>query len=90
MRGIVHLRGSRTPPESDGYPEDWYVPGKSKTYTYPNEQDAALLWYHDHSMGVNRLNIYAGLFGLHIVRRPGERSPASAERQEMRSPVVPF
>jgi spore coat protein A len=68
VRGVVHLHGGKTPPESDGYPEDWYVPGKSKIYHYPNEQDAALLWYHDHSMGMNRLNIYAGLFGLHIVR----------------------
>ena len=56
--------GRRTPPESDGYPEDWYVPGKSATYYYPNQQDAAALWYHDHTMGINRLNIYAGLFGL--------------------------
>jgi hypothetical protein len=24
---------------------------------YPNEQDAAMLWYHDHAMGINRLNI---------------------------------
>ena len=68
VRGVVHLHGGKTPADSDGYPEDWYVPGQSKTYVYPNEQDAALLWYHDHSMGINRLNMYAGLFGLHIVR----------------------
>jgi spore coat protein A, manganese oxidase len=68
VRGVVHLHGGRTPPEGDGYPEDWYVPGKSRTYFYPNEQEAALLWYHDHAMGINRLNIYAGLFGLYIVR----------------------
>jgi spore coat protein A, manganese oxidase len=67
-RGVVHLHGGRTPAESDGYPEDWLVPGQSKTYFYPNRQDAALLWYHDHAMGINRLNIYAGLFGLYIVR----------------------
>jgi spore coat protein A len=74
VRGVVHLHGGKTPADSDGYPEDWYVPGKSKTYVYPNEQDAALLWYHDHSMGMNRLNIYAGLFGLHIVRDPIEEA----------------
>ena len=68
VRGVVHLHGGRTPPESDGYPEDWYVPGQSRSYYYPNSQDAALLWYHDHSMGINRLNIYAGLFGLHVIR----------------------
>lgn len=68
VRGVVHLHGGKTPPESDGYPEDWYVPGQSRTYFYPNRQDAALLWYHDHSMAMNRLNMYAGLFGLHVVR----------------------
>lgn len=68
VRGVVHLHGGKAPPESDGYPEDWYVPGKSRTYFYPNRQDPALLWYHDHAMGINRLNIYAGLFGLYIVR----------------------
>jgi spore coat protein A len=68
VRGVVHLHGGKAPPDSDGYPEDWYVPGKARTYFYPNAQDAALLWYHDHAMGINRLNIYAGLFGLHVIR----------------------
>ena len=27
-----------------------------------------MLWYHDHAMGINRLNIYAGLLGTYIVR----------------------
>jgi len=31
---------------------------------YPNEQDASTLWYHDHAMGITRLNILAGLFGI--------------------------
>ena len=72
VRGVVHLHGGKTPPESDGYPEDWYVPGQSRTYYYPNRQDATLLWYHDHSMGINRLNIYAGMLGLHIIRDKAE------------------
>jgi spore coat protein A len=68
VRAVVHVHGARTPAGSDGWPEDWYVPGKSRTYSYPNRQDAAMLWYHDHAMGINRLNIYAGLFGPFIVR----------------------
>ena len=68
VRGVVHLHGGKTPPESDGYPEDWYAPGQSRKYHYPNSQEPALLWYHDHAMGINRLNIYAGLFGLHVIR----------------------
>ncbi|MGB6945100.1 MAG: multicopper oxidase [Bryobacteraceae bacterium] len=68
VRGVVHIHGAKTPPESDGYPEDWYVPGKTRTYFYPNRQEAAALWYHDHTMGINRLNIYAGMAGLFLIR----------------------
>jgi spore coat protein A len=68
VRAVVHLHGGKVPAESDGYPEDWSVPGKSALYHYPNRQDAAMLWYHDHAMGINRLNIYAGLFGAFIIR----------------------
>jgi spore coat protein A len=74
VRSVVHLHGAKVPPESDGYPENWYVPGKSATYYYPNQQDAALLWYHDHTLGVNRLNVLAGLFGLFVVRDPVEEA----------------
>jgi spore coat protein A len=66
-RTVVHLHGAKVPPESDGYPENWYPPGRSATAFYPNAQDAAMLWYHDHAMGINRLNIFAGLAGAAII-----------------------
>lgn len=68
VRAVAHLHGGKTRPGSDGYPEDWIEPGKSAIYHYPNEQDAAMLWYHDHAMGINRLNIFAGLAGAYILR----------------------
>lgn len=68
VRTVIHLHGGKTPPESDGYPEDWYVPGKSSICHYPNRQDAGMLFYHDHAMGINRLNVYAGLQGMFFVR----------------------
>jgi spore coat protein A len=68
VRAVVHVHGARAPAESDGHPEDWYRPGQSKTFHYPSRQDAATLWYHDHAMGIERLNQYAGLFGLWLVR----------------------
>jgi spore coat protein A, manganese oxidase len=74
VRAVVHLHGAKTPPESDGNPEAWFVPGKSASCFYPNRQDATLLFYHDHAMGINRLNIYAGLEGLFIVRDQVEES----------------
>jgi len=67
-RTVVHVHGARVPPDSDGWPEDWYAPGKSATYRYPNQQDAAMLWYHDHAMGITRLNICAGMAGLYVIR----------------------
>ncbi len=73
-RTVVHLHGGRVPPDSDGWPEDWYVPGKSATYHYPNQQEAALLWYHDHAMGINRLNVCAGMAGLYVIRDAFEDS----------------
>lgn len=68
VRAVVHLHGAQAPPQSDGYPEDWCVPGKSTTYYYPNRSEATALWYHDHALGITRLNVYAGLFGLFIIR----------------------
>jgi spore coat protein A len=72
VRAVVHLHGGRTPADSDGYPENWTVPGQTQTCFYPCDQNAALLFYHDHTMGINRLNIYAGLQGFFIVRDPRE------------------
>jgi spore coat protein A len=72
VRACVHLHGGRTPSHDDGYPEDWFVPGHSRTCLYPLQQEPATLWYHDHAMGLNRLNIYAGLVGMAIVRDPIE------------------
>jgi len=68
VRVVTHLHGGKVPAKSDGYPEEWYVPGKSATYYYPNRQDATMLWYHDHALGITRLNMYAGLFGAFFVR----------------------
>jgi spore coat protein A len=68
VRTVVHLHGAKAPADSDGYPENWYVPGKSAVYHYPNQQDAAMLWYHDHALGINRLNVFAGLLGAFFVR----------------------
>ena len=74
VRTVAHVHGAKVPPESDGYPERWITPGASTTLFYPNHQDAATLWYHDHAMGITRLNIYAGLFGPWILRDEFEDS----------------
>jgi spore coat protein A, manganese oxidase len=68
VRAVIHLHGGRTPAASDGYPEEWTLPGKSQTCHYPSLQHAATLFYHDHTMGINRLNTYAGMLGFCILR----------------------
>ena len=81
VRTVVHLHGGRTPPDSDGYPEDWFAPGTSALCYYPNQQDATALFYHDHAMGITRLNAVAGLTGLYLIRDELEdslRLPAGA------------
>jgi spore coat protein A, manganese oxidase len=64
----THLHGGNTRPGSDGGPQQVFLPGGSYTYTYDNHQDAAGLWYHDHALGITRLNVYAGLAGGYLLR----------------------
>lgn len=73
-RAITHLHGARVPSISDGYPEDWFGPGKNKLCYYPNHQDATALWIHDHAMGVSRFNVFAGLMGWYLLRDQVERN----------------
>jgi bilirubin oxidase len=49
-----------------------WEPGTA-TFQYQNDQRAATLWYHDHSLGMTRLNVYAGPAGFYLLRRgPGD------------------
>ena len=91
----THVHGAHVGPESDGYPESWYLPKAkdvdcSKTYscfgsltntfgttntvqgqaqfTYPNDQPSSTLWYHDHTLGMTRANVYAGPAGFWLLR----------------------
>ncbi len=62
---VVHLPGGKVAPHSDGYPENTFLPGDSSgTYYYPNIQRSGTLWYHDHAMGITRLNVMMGLAGF--------------------------
>jgi spore coat protein A len=75
VRNVVHLHGAKVLPESDGYPEAWFTSDHrtgpaffAGPYEYPNDQSASMLWYHDHALGITRLNVYAGLAGLYMIR----------------------
>jgi len=73
---VPHLHGGHTTDIFDGNPEYFFSPGYGvrgprwveKTYVYDNDQPAGNLWYHDHALGITRLNVYAGLAGFYFVR----------------------
>jgi len=67
-RVVPHLHGGHIPSRFDGYPEYDFLPGEFDVYEYPNNQPAATLWYHDHSLGITRLNVYMGLAGFYLIR----------------------
>jgi spore coat protein A, manganese oxidase len=58
----VHLHGSASLPQYDGYASDVTPPGFYKDYHYPNFQPARTLWYHDHGVHHTAQNAYSGLF----------------------------
>jgi bilirubin oxidase len=122
----VHVHGAHVGPESDGYPEAWFLPEasdvtgayhqhgssyernkalfvskhgggntaqwskNSAVFQYPNNQRAGTLWYHDHTLGMTRANVYAGPAGFYLLRG----GPAGAPLQgtlpsgEFEIPVV--
>jgi FtsP/CotA-like multicopper oxidase with cupredoxin domain len=73
---VPHLHGGHTTAIYDGNPEYFFSPGfgvrgprwVEKKYIYDNDQPAGNLWYHDHALGITRLNVYAGLAGFYFVR----------------------
>lgn len=88
---VTHLHGGHTDADSDGDPDAWFTQankgtGKEyvqKVYSYDNDQEAATLWYHDHALGMTRLNVYAGLAGYYLLRDENEYS--LAENQDIPS-----
>ncbi len=90
---VTHVHGSHVDPESDGFPEAWYLPDATNIpgayarrgsdfgqvagapdvqgqaiFRYRNDQPATTLWYHDHTLGMTRLNVYAGPAGFYLLR----------------------
>lgn len=67
-RGTLHLHGAHSEPKYDGLPDQPFGVGATNTYVYGNDQDATALWYHDHSWGITRLQVTAGLAGQFWLR----------------------
>ncbi len=73
---VAHVHGGHNESASDGLPEQWFTPGfaqrgkdwKKEVFHYPMDQEAGSIWYHDHALGITRLNVYAGLAGFFLTR----------------------
>ncbi len=68
----VHLHGGHTDADSDGFPETVFNQGESFANFYDNSQQAGTLWYHPHTLGRTRLDVYAGLAGFYLLRDENE------------------
>jgi spore coat protein A len=94
---VTHLHGAAVPSVFDGNPDAWFTPGSEITgpafatnkYKYPNAQEATTLWFHDHALGMTRINVYAGLAAFYLIRdlydtgRPGIGLNLPAGRYEI-------
>jgi FtsP/CotA-like multicopper oxidase with cupredoxin domain len=80
---VTHLHGAEVPSEFDGGPKAWFTAtgihgsayrslsptaSNAAVYQYPNLQEATTLWFHDHVLGMTRLNVYAGLAAFYLLR----------------------
>ncbi len=104
---VPHLHGGEVPPVIDGGPDAWFASdgvyhghayyagpgggGNTAVYTYPNTQEAAPLWFHDHVLGLTRLDVYAGLAGAYVLVDPSMTLPTGLDplglRQGAAGPV---
>lgn len=59
------------------------------TFQYPNQNRASTLWYHDHGLGMTRLNVYAGPAGFFIVRGGPDDTVLDARSRTGKAAVLP-
>src|SRR6266508_2608850 len=59
------------------------------TFQYPNDQRESTLWYHDHTLGMTRLNVYAGPAGFFLVRGGPEGDKAIGDTRTNTTAVLP-
>jgi FtsP/CotA-like multicopper oxidase with cupredoxin domain len=59
------------------------------TFQYPNPDRAGTKWYHDHTLGMTRLNVYAGPAGFYIIRGGPEGDDAVLDTRSGAVAVLP-
>ena len=85
---VPHVHGGRNDSPFDGNPEYFFSPGFSvrgprwvdQKYIYGGSDwnnAAGMMWYHDHALGITRLNVYAGLAGFFPLRDDDDTGTAA-------------
>jgi FtsP/CotA-like multicopper oxidase with cupredoxin domain len=54
------------------YSRDGNAPKNYCIYRYPNGMEGALIWFHNHTLGATRLNVYCGLAGAYLIADPND------------------
>ena len=100
---VIHLHGGEVPSTSDGNPDAWWTTNglhgasystdlatdsNSAVFTYPNEQQPTTLWYHDHAMGITRLNVMSGLAGFYLLRSTDDQVAGLLPKGEFEIPLA--
>jgi FtsP/CotA-like multicopper oxidase with cupredoxin domain len=100
--GVVHLHGAEVPSAFDGAPGAWVTPdgrrgpaysslrsvaANSIVYRYPNSQPATALWFHDHALGITRINVFSGLSTFYLVR---DEFDTGKGNNPLKLPAAPF
>ena len=69
---VVHRHGGNQASEDDGFPTEFFRPGESRDYFYPDahvegpRETQGTLWYHDHLVDFTAPNVYRGLAGFYL------------------------
>jgi spore coat protein A len=84
---VTHVHGAEVQSTSDGFPDAWFTANglhgpaynsevggltNAAVYAYPNTQQPATLWYHDHALGITRINVMSGLAGFYLLEDPAD------------------
>ncbi|MDJ0782275.1 MAG: multicopper oxidase domain-containing protein [Desulfosarcinaceae bacterium] len=100
---ITHLHGGHSDFQFDGNPEFFYSPkgvvgpqwdfvdgGFTTRFRYDDHVPAGILWYHDHALGITRLNVYAGMAGFYIVRDQFDTGGIGPQSNDIGLPKYPY
>ncbi|WP_224749708.1 multicopper oxidase family protein [Polycladospora coralii] len=93
---VVHMHGGETRSDFDGHPEAWFTHREKQKgaafftsrYTYLNSQQPTTLWYHDHTLGITRLNTASGLAGFYLIRDPKNKIEPLLPQGKFEIPMV--